>query len=124
LNRYYDSRLDIFTTSEAVYGQVDWKFVEHWKATLGVRYTYDHKRGTETGRLLCFSVTTCTASAANPPGFAAGFPPEIIGTYLIDLTQIPTIVTNGILPGSPGSPGVAKGVSSLTTIDPATGFAT
>jgi iron complex outermembrane receptor protein len=123
-NLFYDSRPDIFTNSKAAYGQIDWNFVEHWKATLGVRYTYDHKHGTETGRLTCFSVTTCTASATNPPGLTGGFPPEVIGLYLIDLTQIPTIVTNGILPGSPGSPGVAKGVSSLTTIDPATGFAT
>jgi iron complex outermembrane receptor protein len=124
LNNFYDDRPDIFTTSQAAYGQVDWSFVEHWKATVGLRYTYDRKHGSETGRLLCFDVTSCTASASNPTGFKTGFPPEIIGNYLIDLTQIPIVVTNGIIPGSPGSPGVAKGVSSLTTIDPATGFAT
>jgi iron complex outermembrane receptor protein len=122
--RFYDSRPDIFTTSEAAYGQIDWQFTPTWKTTIGARYTYDHKRGTESGRLLCFDVTACTASATNPPGFTGGFPPEIIGNYLIDLTQIPVIVTNGVTPGSPGSPGVAKGVSSLTTFDPATGFAT
>jgi iron complex outermembrane receptor protein len=123
LNRFYDDRPDIKTTSEAAYGQIDWNFAEHWKTTLGIRYTYDHKRGTEDGRLLCFDVTTCTASAANPTPFQTGFPPEIIGNYLIDLTQIPIIVTGGLLPGQAGAPGVAKGVSSLTTIDPATGFA-
>ncbi|MDB5444426.1 MAG: TonB-dependent receptor, partial [Phenylobacterium sp.] len=122
--RFYDSQPDIFTESRAVYGQVDWNFVEHWKTTLGMRYSHDRKFGTESGRLLCFDVTACTASATNPPGFANGFPPEIIGNFLIDLTQIPVIVTNGLRPGDPGSPGVAKGVSSLTTIDPATGFAT
>jgi iron complex outermembrane receptor protein len=123
-NRYYDSRPEIFTTSKAAYGQVDWAFTDHWKATVGLRYTNDRKHGTESGRLLCFDVTSCTASATNPPGFGGGFPPEIIGNFLVDLTQIPVVVTNGVTPGSPGSPGVAKGVSSLTTFDPATGFAT
>jgi iron complex outermembrane receptor protein len=113
LNRFYDSRPDIFTESRAAFGQVDWNFVEHWKATVGLRYTRDHKYGTETGRLLCMSVTACV-----------GFPPEVLGNFLIDLTQIPVAVTNGLIPGGAGSPGVAKGVSSLTTIDPATGFAT
>ena len=121
--RFYDDRPDIDTTSKAVYGQIDWKFAEDWKATFGLRYTYDQKRGTEDGRLLCFSVAGCTASAANPSPFQTGFPPEIIGGFLIDLTQIPVVVTNGVTPGSPGSPGVAKGVSSLTTFDQATGFA-
>ncbi len=123
-NRFYDDRPAIKTTSEAAYGQIDWNFVEHWKVTLGLRYTRDRKHGTETGRLVCFDVTGCTASAGNPSPFQTGFPPEIIGNFLIDLTQIPIIVTNGLLPGLPGAPGVAKGVSSLTTIDPATGFAT
>lgn len=121
--RFYDDRPNIDTTSKAVYGQIDWKFADTWKATVGLRYTYDRKKGTEDGRLLCFDVTGCTASAANPSPFQTGFPPEIIGNFLIDLTQIPVIVTNGVTPGSPGSPGVARGVSSLTTFDPATGFA-
>jgi iron complex outermembrane receptor protein len=121
--RFYDSRPSISTESRAVYGQIDWQFTEQWKTTLGIRYTHDRKFGVERGRLVCFDATSCTASAANPPGFQTGFPPEIIGNYLIDLTQIPVIVTNGVLPGSPGSPGVAAGVSSLTTFDAATGFA-
>jgi len=122
--RYYESQPEIYTTSKAVYGQVDYQFTEQWKATVGLRYTQDRKHGSESGRLLCFSVQSCTASAANPAPFQTGFPPEIIGNYLIDLTQIPGVVTAGVFPGSPGSPGVAPGVSSLTTFDPATGFAT
>jgi iron complex outermembrane receptor protein len=113
LNRFYDDRPAIATTSKAAYAQIDWNFVEHWKTTLGIRYTQDHKRGTEDGRLLCFDVATCTG----------GFGPEVLGNNLIDLTQIPIVVTGGLLPGQAGAPGVAKGVSSLTTIDPATGFA-
>jgi iron complex outermembrane receptor protein len=105
--RFYDDRPDIDTTSQAVYGQVDWKFASDWKATLGLRYTYDTKKGTEDGRLLCFAVAACSG----------GFGPEILGGFLIDLTQLPS-VTNNLLPGP-----LPKGVSSLTTIDPATGFA-
>ncbi|MDB5427731.1 MAG: TonB-dependent receptor [Phenylobacterium sp.] len=122
-NRFYDDRPDIQTESRAAYGQIDWNFVEHWKMTLGIRYTHDRKHGTESGRLTCFDQAVCLASPTNPPGFTAGFPPEVLGNFLVDLTQIPIIVTNGLLPGQPGAPGVAKGVSSLTTIDPATGFA-
>ena len=114
LNRYYDSRPDIFTNSKAVYGQIDWNFAEHWKTTLGARYTMDTKHGTETGRLLCVDVAACTG----------GFGPEGIGqNFLVDLTQLGS-VTNGLTAGGPGSPGQAGGVSSLVTIDPATGFAT
>ncbi|HEX4711161.1 TonB-dependent receptor, partial [Phenylobacterium sp.] len=121
--RFYDDRPEIKTQSEAAYGQIDWKFAEHWKTTLGLRYTRDRKHGTESGRLVCFDQAVCLASPTNPPGFQAGFPPEVLGNFLVDLTQIPIIVTNGLLPGQAGAPGVAKGVSSLTTIDPATGFA-
>ena len=107
LNRFYDDRPDIDTTSKAAYGQIDWSFAEHWKVTGGLRYTKDQKRGTEDGRLLCFSVPTCSG----------GFGPEILGAFVIDLTQLPS-VTNNLLPGP-----LPKGVVSLTTIDPATGFA-
>jgi iron complex outermembrane receptor protein len=124
-NSFYDDRPEIKTTSAAAYGQIDWKFATDWKMTLGLRYTDDRKQGSEDGRLLCLSVTTCTASAGNPAPFQTGFPPEIIGNYLVDLTQIPVVVTAGVLPGTPGAPGTAsgKGVSSFTTFDPATGFA-
>jgi iron complex outermembrane receptor protein len=105
--RFYDDRPDIDTTSKAAYGQIDWKFADAWKATVGLRYTQDQKRGTEDGRLLCFAVAGCSG----------GFGPEVLGGFLIDLTQLPS-VTNNLLPGP-----LPKGVTSLTTIDPATGFA-
>jgi iron complex outermembrane receptor protein len=102
--RFYDDRPDIDTTSKAVYGQIDWKFTDTWKATLGLRYTYDTKKGTEDGRLLCFAVAACSG----------GFGPEVLGGFLIDLTQI---AANNTLPGP-----LPKGVATLTTFDPATGF--
>jgi len=114
-NSFYDDRPVIATTSAAAYGQIDWKFATDWKVTLGLRYTHDRKRGTEDGRLLCLSVASC----------AGGFGPEVLGNFLIDLTQLPGIVTAGVTPGSAGAPGTptGRGVSSLTTFDPATGMA-
>jgi iron complex outermembrane receptor protein len=106
----YDDRPQLEIKSEAAFGQIDWAFAEHFKLTLGVRYTKDHKFGQESLRLLCFDVPGCAG------------PPERFTNFIIDLTQLPTVVS-GYIPGGPGSPGT-PGISSLTTVDPATGFAT
>jgi len=42
------------TRSEAAYGQIDWKFTDTLKFTLGGRYTEDHKDGTEFNRVVLF----------------------------------------------------------------------
>ena len=102
--RFYDDRPDIDTTSKAAYGQIDWRFTQDWKMTLGLRYTQDHKSGTEDGRLLCFAVAGCLG----------GNGPEVAGGFLVDLTTLGANNFSGPLP---------KGVTSLTTINPATGFA-
>jgi iron complex outermembrane receptor protein len=109
----YDDRPELTTQSKAVFGQIDWQYTPQWKVTLGLRYTKDHKFGSESLRLLCFDVATC----------AGGFGPEVVGNNLIDLTQLPSVVS-GLVAGSAGSPSEAPGVSSLSTVDPATGFAT
>jgi iron complex outermembrane receptor protein len=112
--RIYDDRPELEITSKAAFAQVDWAFMEHWKTTLGIRYTEDHKFGKESLRLLCFDVPGCAG-----PGSA----PERFTNFLIDLTQIPTVVSG--YPGSPIGGGVGTpGVSSGTTVDPANGFAT
>jgi iron complex outermembrane recepter protein len=36
--------------SEAAFGQIDWKFVDNWKATVGLRYTKDRKDSVEYAR--------------------------------------------------------------------------
>jgi iron complex outermembrane receptor protein len=111
--RIYDDRPEMDIASKAVYGQVDWQFAETWKATLGLRYTRDDIKGQESLRILCYDVATCSG----------GFGPEAVGNFLIDLTQLPSVVA-GYIPGQAGAPGVSQGVTSLTTVDPATGFAT
>ena len=104
-NRLYDDRPQLEIISKAVFGQIDWNFAEHWKTTLGIRYTQDHKYGSESLRLLCFDNTGCAGSPSN------------FTNFLIDLTQLPTVVSYG----APGS--FAPGVSSTRVVDPATGLA-
>jgi len=43
------------TESKAAFGQLDWKATDTLKLTLGLRYTQDHKFGTEFKRVVCFS---------------------------------------------------------------------
>ena len=71
------------------------------KLTLGIRYSYDNKYGTESIRLTCFTVPACVGGAT----------PERLGNFspLIDLTQVPTVVDSGV----PGP--LPKGVTGLTT---------
>jgi iron complex outermembrane receptor protein len=107
--RLYDDRPEFTVDSRAVYGQIDWEFVPNWKTTIGLRYTSDKEKGVEQLRLLCMDVATCLG----------GFGPELAGNFLVDLTQLPTVVS-----GYPvNTPTLPKGVSSFTTVDPATGFA-
>jgi len=111
-NRLYDDRPSLNTKSKAVFGQIDWNFTEHWKTTIGLRYTHDEKKGQEQIRLLCFDLTAC------------GVAPELLGSnFHLELTQLPTVI-GGYVAGGPGAPGKDPGVSTLTTVDPASGFAT
>ena len=103
----YDDQPQLEIISRAVFGQIDWNFAEHWKTTLGLRYTQDHKFGKESIRLLCFDVPACVGS------------PENFTNFLVDLSQPQIGVIASAAPGA-----FPPGVSSTTTVDPATGFAT
>jgi iron complex outermembrane receptor protein len=109
-DRIYDDRPHLEIISKAVFGQIDWKFADQWKLTAGLRYTKDDKSGFESIRIRCFSIQPC------------GVSPELLGSnFIVDLTQVPTVV--GGYPGFPGGLGT-PGVSSNTSVDPASGFAT
>ncbi len=43
------------TESKAAFGQIDWQATDKFKFTLGLRYTKDHKFGTEYRRIVCNS---------------------------------------------------------------------
>ena len=101
--------------SEAIFGQIDWKFAPTLKTTLGVRYSHDNKNGSESVRLLCFAVPACFAKPEFNPVIPGGVP-------AVDLTQLASVVSNGKDPAFGGGP--PPGVTGPTTYNPNTGFAT
>jgi iron complex outermembrane receptor protein len=105
--RRFDNRPIISDQSAAAFGQIDWKFTPTLKTTLGIRYSTDEKYGTESVRLLCFAVPACFTEPEFNPFVPGGIP-------AVDLTQLPTVISNQ------PSPGVVGG----DTFNPATGFAT
>ncbi len=77
-----DTRLTY--TSWAIFGHVDYKFSDEWKAHLGLRYTDDHKQGFQTWRFEEF-------------GVIPGFQPSSFGaaTPALDLTGPATAASLG-----------------------------
>ncbi|MET0293454.1 MAG: TonB-dependent receptor [Phenylobacterium sp.] len=100
--RLFDSRPESETISKAVYGQIDWEFVPAWTVTLGLRYNHDRKSGVEQARVICFSAPTCVPIAG----------------VAVDVTQ-----QASVLSAPTPAQGLAPGVTSFTTYDPATGLA-
>ena len=88
------------TTSYAVFGQADWSITPTIKLTGGLRYTWDHKEGTEHLRELCFGLPAC------------GYAPDQYGSYTPALD-----ITASQLPGAT-APG-----AGLATINATTGIA-
>jgi iron complex outermembrane receptor protein len=109
--RSFDSRNNIHDHSYAIFGQVDWKFLEDFKFTAGLRYSWDHKYGSEQARVQCYY------------GFCAAFGMggDLFGgfgsTGAIDTTQTGIVVSSGF-------PVPPKGVTGPTTYDINTGLAT
>ena len=94
LQRPYDDRPDMHDESYAGFGQIDWKFAPNWKTTLGIRYSHDHKYGTEDVRLVCFAVTSCLGGAT-PEGLGSFTPPVDVTAGVVNLTSLP----RGVVPG-------------------------
>lgn len=89
-------------TSWAVFGHVDYKFNDEWKAHVGVRYTDDHKEGFQTWRFEEF-------------GVIGGFQPSSFGaaTPALDITSAAVASDLGV-----SFPGAGP-----TTMNPVTGAA-
>jgi len=115
-SRWFDNRPIMHATSEAAYGQIDYKYSDEFKLTGGLRYSADRKYGQENVRLLCFAVPACFA-APEVNAFVAG------GIPAVDLTQLGTVVDSG-LDGPGGTVRLPKGVTGVTTYSAATGLAT
>jgi iron complex outermembrane receptor protein len=94
--RLYDDRPQFEEESYAAYGQVDWKFTEDWKATLGLRYSHDRLQGTESVRVICFAVTACGTT----PELLGSLTPPIDVTGAVSYTGgVPKGVVNNGKPG-------------------------
>ncbi len=80
------------TASKAIFGQVDWEATETLKFTLGLRYTKDHKFGTENRRIVCNSdacfpgLYPALGLGAFGPGTAANY-----GSLLGNLNALPAV---------------------------------
>ncbi|MGZ6038323.1 MAG: TonB-dependent receptor [Phenylobacterium sp.] len=96
------SRTNLTYDSYAAFGQVTYKFNDEWKATAGLRYSKDHKRGSQQWRFVEFDAI----GGLNSPAFGAN-------TQAIDVTSIATAASlNTAFPGA-----------GPTTINAATGYA-
>jgi len=67
--------------SIAGFGQIDWRFTDTWKATLGARYTKDKKHGEEFRRVVVFDPTSDL-------GFLSPFLVGAVGA--LDVTSLAT----------------------------------
>ena len=100
LLRPYDDRPELHDESYAGFGQIDWKFADTWKTTLGIRYSHDHKYGTEAVRVVCYAVTACLNTAATgttvtPEGLGSFTPPVDVTAAVVNLGPAPI----GVVPG-------------------------
>ncbi|WP_394763125.1 TonB-dependent receptor domain-containing protein [Phenylobacterium sp.] len=111
--RRFDNKPDVNAESWALFGQLDYKWTPEWKFTAGLRYSHDRKYGTESVRILCFAAPACFAGPELAPFIPGGIP-------VVDLTQLPTVVS---APAGTAADPLPRGVTTKTTYDAATGFA-
>jgi len=78
---------ELHDESYAGFGQIDWKFAPEWKTTLGLRYSHDHKYGSEDVRLVCFAVTSCLGGAT-PEGLGSLAPPVDVTAAVVNLAVL------------------------------------
>ena len=109
---FYNTSYTMQTRSAAVYGQVDYKVTDAVKLTGGLRYTSDHKEGSESYRLVTLfdNKSVSLVPAFGPYGTATA---ENMGSFLpaLDITSalvshnglgdkgtcsLPTLLPNGV----------------------------
>jgi iron complex outermembrane receptor protein len=103
LLRPYDDRPQMHDESYAGFGQIDWKFTDTLKTTLGIRYSHDHKYGDEAVRIVCFAVTACLnapgSTIVTPEGLGSFTPPVDVTAAVVNLKTLPRGVTPGGIAG-------------------------
>jgi len=100
--RLFDNRTQFEQESYAAYGQVDWKFTDTLKATLGLRYSHDSLVGSESVRVVCFGASACLGGST-PQLLGLNFtPPVDVTVGVVNLGSRPT----GVVPGGVNNSGV------------------
>jgi iron complex outermembrane receptor protein len=94
--RIYDDRPQFDEESYAGFGQVDWKFTDTLKLTVGLRYSHDKLTGSESVRLLCFATTACSTT---PELLGSLTPPVDVTGRVVWLGALPAGVVNNGQPG-------------------------
>jgi len=105
----FQQQQSMHDNSYAAFAQTDWKFLPTWKATLGLRYTYDILKGSEQFRELCFGLPACLGNVfGNTPT------PFILGAFtpVNDITASDPAIANCHTAAGCLYPGV-KGIPNL-----------
>jgi len=114
------------TRSEAAYGQIDWKFTDTLKLTAGLRYTQDHKDGTEYNRVILFGGNIVQNLPS--PGFGLPDPydfyvnPAFYGNAAKALDLTPNTIYGAPGACAPVGGGTYKGVTSACVTNAITGI--
>ena len=109
---------DLTDTSVAAYGQVSYKFNDQFTVTGNLRVTDDHKAGTDSNRDVAFNNTIIDTLA---PFLGAGTPSLDATLGLTCPTGTPATAAN---PAACFTGPLAKGVSSIGVVNPASGIET
>jgi iron complex outermembrane receptor protein len=82
---FASSLAEVQADSYAAFAQLDYSLNEHWRTTLGLRYSQDRKQGAETGRALLWGAPALAAPQFGPlaPLIAA----QLSAGNSIDVTQ-------------------------------------
>jgi iron complex outermembrane receptor protein len=96
------------TKSYAGFGQVDWTFADAWTATLGLRYTYDKKTGTDFARYVARGPSTAIGAADAAPTLENA----IIGAVRAQVPGAPLALIQTLVPTV--GPQVAAAVLAAT----------
>jgi iron complex outermembrane receptor protein len=110
------------TRSEAAFAQIDWKATDTLKFTGGIRYTQDHKDGTEFNRVVLFGGSIVQGLPSGLPGVLPTPYNAYVNPYLHGNSAAAIDLTPGTIYGLPTACLPYKGVSSACVVNTTTGI--
>jgi iron complex outermembrane receptor protein len=98
--RLFDNKASSQVQSYAAFGQIDWKFADDWKVTLGIRYNHDEETGHEAVRVVCYATAACLGGAG--PELLGTFTPPVDVTSAVVYGPLAALTTGTNVPPPPG----------------------